>query len=123
MLHESELENSSEPQVYPGSKTPGAGRLTDTRDRHTNLTNQHQSPPTRAPLSRVSCEYRVNVHAPYHATPDRGQKYRRSVPVCPRVSRLCDGSPRCLFTVKKTPGGQFRYTTGMLQHYTCIFDD
>ena len=26
------------------------------------------------------------------------------VPLCVRVSRVCPGSPRCLFTGKKTPG-------------------
>ena len=91
----SQLERLLNAPVYPGSKTPGAGRHTDTRDRHS--THEPHEPTSKPTDSRTGCRVcrvniviRVNVYAPYHATPDRGQKYR---------------SPRCLFTVKKTPGG------------------
>ena len=32
------------------------------------------------------------------------------VPVCARVSRVCPGSPRCLFTVQYLPGASYRTT-------------
>ena len=86
--------------VFTGGDTPT--HETDTRTSRTNI-KAHRAP-TRADahrLSRVSC-----VYAPYHATPDRGQKYRRSVPVCPgRVRRRSAEVALVSARIRETQGG------------------